>query len=140
MVEISTELSIADAELRFVASRSGGPGGQNVNKVNTRVTLLFDVGSSPSLSEEHRDRIRARLATRISADGVLRVVSQRHRTQKANRDTALERFVELLRGALACELPRIPSRPTRAARERRVADKRHRARVKAQRRANVDAD
>src|SRR5664280_3566590 len=88
---------------------SGGPGGQNVNKVATKVTLTFDVAASPSLTDAQRDRIRARLATRISKDGVLQVVSQRHRTQGANRAAALERFVELLRDALAEEAPRVPT-------------------------------
>jgi ribosome-associated protein len=101
MIEIAPGLAIPDAELAFAASRSGGPGGQNVNKVATKVTLTFDVAASPSLTDAQRDRIRARLATRISKDGVLQVVSQRHRTQGANRAAALERFVELLRHALA---------------------------------------
>ena len=139
MIEIAPGLAIPEGELRFTASRSGGPGGQNVNKVATRVTLTFDVGGSPSLSPDQKARIRERLATRISGDGVLRVVSQRHRTQAANRKAAVERFVELLRVALAEEPPRVPTRPTRVARERRVASKKLRARVKeARRRPNVD--
>ena len=139
MIEIAPGLAIPEGELRFTASRSGGPGGQNVNKVATRVTLIFDVGGSPSLSPDQKARIRERLATRISRDGVLRVVSQRHRTQAANRKAAVERFVELLRVALAEEPPRVPTRPTRVARERRVASKKLRARVKeARRRPNVD--
>lgn len=139
MLEIAPGLAIPEGELRFTASRSGGPGGQNVNKVATRVTLIFDAGGSPSLSPDQKACIRERLATRISRDGVLRVVSQRHRTQAANRKAAVERFVELLRVALAEEPPRVPTRPTRVARERRVASKKLRARVKeARRRPNVD--
>ena len=135
MIEITSELSLPEAEVVVTASRSGGPGGQNVNKVATKVTLTFDVAASPSLTPEQRERILTRLATRISRDGVLRVTSQVHRTQSANRTQALARLAELLRGALAEETPRRPTRPPRAARERRVADKKLHARVKESRRA-----
>ncbi|HQT95177.1 MAG: hypothetical protein B7Z68_09225 [Acidobacteria bacterium 21-70-11] len=137
MIEIVPGLAVPDAELAFAASRSGGPGGQNVNKVATKVTLTFDVASSPSLTDAQRSRILARLVTRISKDGVLHVVSQRHRTQGANRTAALERFVELLREALAEEAPRVPTRPSRAARQRRVAEKELHARTKQTRRRVV---
>ncbi len=140
MIEIAPDLAIPDGELRFTASRSGGPGGQNVNKVATRVTLLFDVAGSPSLSDEQRRAIRERLAGRIGRDGMLRVISQRHRTQKANREATLERFVELLRAALAREEPRIPTRPSRTAREGRVTEKKRRSRIKEQRRSVFDLD
>ena len=134
MIEITAGLAIPEWELSFSASRAGGPGGQNVNKVATKVTLAFDVAGSPSLGAEQRARIGERLATRITRDGVLRVVSQRHRTQGANRAAALERFVELLRGALAPEAPRVATRPSRVAKQRRVAEKKLRARVKETRR------
>ncbi len=134
MIEITPFLAIPEGELTFGASRAGGPGGQNVNKVATKVTLTFDVVGSPSLSEAQRTRLRERLATRITRDGVLHVVSQRHRTQGANRAAALERFVELLRGALAEEAARVPTRPTRASKQRRIAEKKLRARVKEARR------
>ncbi len=134
MIDVTPGLAIPDAELSFAASRSGGPGGQNVNKVATKVTLTFAVASSPSLTDEQRVRILARLATRISKDGVLRVVSQRHRTQGANRAAALERFVALLAAALAVEPGRVPTRPTRVSRQRRVNEKKLRARTKQTRR------
>jgi len=134
MVEVTSELAIPEDELTLTASRSGGPGGQNVNKVATKVTLYFDVTGSPSLSAEQRARILERLATRISRDGVMRVTSQVHRTQSGNRAAAVARFVELLREALAEEAPRRPTRAPRAAKERRVAEKRLRSRAKAQRR------
>ena len=134
MIDVTPGLAIPDAELSFAASRSGGPGGQNVNKVATKVTLAFAVASSPSLTDEQRRRILARLATRISKNGVLRVVSQRHRTQGANRAAALERFVALLAAALAVEPDRVPTRPTRVSRQRRVSEKKLRARTKQTRR------
>jgi len=134
MIEIDLGLAIPEWELRFAASRAGGPGGQNVNKVATKVTLSFDVAASPSLDDAQRALIRARLATRITRDGVLHVVSQRHRTQGANRAAALERFVELLKAALAEELARLPTRPTRVSKQRRVAEKKLRSRVKESRR------
>ncbi len=133
MLEISPELALPDAELSFTASRSGGPGGQNVNKVATRVTVAFALARSAVLSDEQKARVRERLASRISRDGVLRVVAQRHRTQAANRRAALERLAELLRSALEVETPRVATRPSRAAKERRVTEKKLRSLVKARR-------
>ena len=140
MIEITPGLAIPDWEITYTASRSGGPGGQNVNKVNTRVALAFDVVGSPTLVPQQKARILERLATRISKDGVLQVVSQRHRTQAANRTAALERFVELLRMALARKAPRVPTRPNRVATERRVASKKLRGRLKQQRARSVSLD
>ena len=125
---------IADDELRFAYSRSSGPGGQHVNRVETRVTLLFDVAGSPSLSDAQKQRIRNRLATRINSRGVLRVTSQRHRTQAANRRAALERFVELVQAALRRRRRRIATRPSNKARAQRLERKRRRGRLKSQRR------
>lgn len=133
MIKVTDALRIHGDELRFVASRSGGPGGQNVNKVSTRVTLRFDVAGSQSLSEGQRRRVHERLSTRIGKDGVLRVVSQRHRSQAANRRAALERLVELLREALSTAPPRKRTRIPQAARERRLAERKHRSRLKRER-------
>jgi len=133
MVEITAELAIPEQELSFTASRSGGPGGQNVNKVATKVTLFFDVDGSPCLSPEQKARIHERLATRISNGGVLRVTCQVHRSQSANREEVVERFVALLRDALAVDQPRIPTRVSRAAKQRRLAEKKVHARRKAER-------
>ena len=123
MIEISNEISIPEEELRFTASLSGGPGGQNVNKVNTRVTLWFDVANSPSLSQEHKALITSRLGSRISKLGVLRVVSQQTRSQMANREAAVERFVELLRSAVKREKTRRKTGVSKMAKERRLEEK-----------------
>jgi ribosome-associated protein len=129
-VLIDERLVIPFAELGFETSRSSGPGGQNVNKVETRVTLTFPVLTSPSLDEQQRARIGERLATRISRAGVLRVSAQLHRSQSANRDEALRRFAELLRDALAEDPPRRPTRPPAASRRRRLQGKRRRSDLK----------
>jgi ribosome-associated protein len=133
MLEIDANTQIDESELRFKASRSGGPGGQNVNKLNTRVTLLFDVARSPSLSDEQKRRVLSALATRIDKQGVLRIVSQRFRTQQANRRAAAERFVRLLAEVLAPRPVRRKTKIPAGARQRRLDDKKHRSRLKQQR-------
>lgn len=110
--------------LRYSFAKSSGPGGQNVNKVATRVTLMFDLGECEDLTCAQKRRIRAKLGGRISKDGVLRVVSMRHRSQRANRTAVTERFYELIAGALQRPKLRKPTRPTRASRERRMVRKR----------------
>src|ERR1700709_823731 len=124
MIPIDDNLAIPDDEVIFATSRSGGPGGQNVNKLETRVTLRFDLAGSAALSEEQKLRLRDRLATRVTRDGVLHTPSQRHRTQGANREAAVERFAELLRENLKEEPPRRKTRPSRAAKVRRLDEKR----------------
>jgi len=140
MVRILEDLDIPDGELAFTTSRSSGPGGQNVNKVNTRVTLLFDVDASPYLSAEQRQVLRTRLAGRINREGILRVVSQRHRTQLANRETAVQRFVDLLREALAEEPERIPVKLPETVNEKRLEAKRRRSRTKRDRVVDLDEE
>jgi ribosome-associated protein len=133
MIVINDQLSVPDDELSFTASRSGGPGGQNVNKVSSRVTLTFDVVHSPSLSPAQKHRISGKLATRINKEGVLRVISQRTRSQELNKDDTVARFIELLGGALTVEPPRFKTRPTAGARERRLDDKKKRTVIKRER-------
>jgi ribosome-associated protein len=134
VIAINDELSIPENELTFTASRSGGPGGQNVNKVSSRVTLTFDLAHSPSLSDDQRRRISERLKSRINKDGVLRVVSQRTRSQELNREDAVTIFVELMRRALIVEKKRVKTRVPQAAHVRRLEEKKKRTVVKSERR------
>ena len=120
-------------QLSFRFARSRGPGGQNVNKVSTRVTLRFDLAGSYALSESEKRRIRTRMPGRVTKDGYLRVVSMRHRSQGANRHAVINRFYELLAQALSRPKPRKPTRVPPAARRRRLSDKRLRSRRKRQR-------
>jgi ribosome-associated protein len=138
LVRIDERVTVSEDELRFTASRSAGPGGQHVNKANTRVTLWFDVERSPSLDNDQRRRIRSRLATRINRDGVLRVACQRHRSQAANRREAIERFVELVRAALRRPRPRRKTAVPPEERHRRVEAKRRRGRIKRDRRTGIE--
>ena len=133
MIQIVDDISIPEDELVFKASRSGGPGGQNVNKVNTRVTLFFDVANCENLSGTQKRRILSRLATRIDKNGVLRVVSQKYRTQKANRRVAVERLQQLLADALKIRPARKKTRVPYAAKQRRLEEKKRRSLLKQQR-------
>ena len=131
MIRINDEVAVDEAELRFEFARSSGPGGQNVNKVETKVRLLFDLGKSRSLSPEQRARIEEQLATRITKEGVLHVTSQRHRSREANRRATVERFAELLAIALEQEEPRVRTRTPKNQRKRRLESKRRRSQKKA---------
>ena len=119
-------LPLAEVELRF--SRSSGPGGQHANTAETRVEAVFDVESSTALTEAQKRRVRAK------AGPVLRAVAQDERSQWRNRELALERLVAQLREALSVERRRVPTKPTAAARERRLEGKRRRAETKKLRR------
>ncbi|HSK77928.1 MAG TPA: alternative ribosome rescue aminoacyl-tRNA hydrolase ArfB [Thermoanaerobaculia bacterium] len=140
MIRITDDVAIPDEEVTFATSRSGGPGGQNVNKLETRVTLRFDLAASGSLTEEQKARLLERLSTRITRAGILHVSAQKHRTQGANRDAALERFAELVRDALREETPRKKTRTSRAAKARRVEEKRRHSERKRNRSAPVPID
>lgn len=138
MVYVMEGLEVPDGELDFTTSRSSGPGGQNVNKVNTRVTLLWNLDESPSISDKQRERLRLELPGRISREGVLRVVSQRHRTQLANREAAVERFARLVREALSEAPERVPVEVPVGVDKRRLDEKRRRGRLKRERAADLD--
>ena len=133
MIEIAENAAIREDELTFRTSRSSGPGGQNVNKLNTRVTVLFDVSHSPSLSDEQRRLIVSKLSTRMDRRGVLHVVSQKHRSQEANRRAAVERLQQLLREALTPVPIRRKTKVPAAARQRRLDEKKLRGRLKSRR-------
>ncbi len=133
MLEITKDIFIDEGQLVFKASRSGGPGGQNVNKVNTRITLFFDVAGCEGLSDMQKQRILALLSTRANKDGVIRVVSQKFRTQKANRRAAVERLQELLREALKTRPVRKKTKVPERASLRRLEEKKRRGMLKRQR-------
>ncbi len=124
---------IPESELAFQASRSSGPGGQNVNKLNTRIVVRFNVLRSTSLSEEQKRQVLGRLATRVDKEGVLHVASQKHRSQEANRRAAVERLQELVREALTAQPVRQKTRVPAAARQRRLREKKQRSTRKRQR-------
>ena len=129
---------IPERELGWRFSRSGGPGGQGVNTTDSRVELLFDVAASATLTEQQRARVLQRLSNRL-VDGVLTVVASEYRSQLRNREAARARLAAMLRAALAPDPPaRRPTRPSRAARERRLADKRRRMLIKRLRRTTDD--
>ena len=132
-IEINNGIFISEDSLVFRFSRSSGPGGQNVNKANTRVTVFFDVAGSESFSQEQKRLILRRLATRADKNGVIRVVSQKHRTQKANRAASVERLRELLKEALKKRSLRKKTRVPEKARRKRLEEKKRRSMLKQQR-------
>ena len=130
MLEINDNLAIPEEEIEKRFSTSGGPGGQNVNKVATRVELRFNLETTTALPRWVVDRVRARERGRITRDGVLRIVCQVHREQGRNVAEARERLVEVIRSAMKRPRRRVPTRPTTASRTRRLGEKRRRGKVK----------
>jgi len=139
-IRISPTVTIPFAELAFRVSRSGGPGGQHVNKTSTRVELWWNPGSSPSLTAEQRALVLARLRPRLTEEGLLRIVASETRSQSRNKAEAVERFQELVARALVLPKRRKPTKPSRAARERRLAEKRKRSAQKRRRRTPPEED
>jgi ribosome-associated protein len=130
---ITPSLAVPLAELRFTFSRSSGKGGQHVNKVNSRVTLWFDLEASKTFTPSQKNRIRERLGGRINKQGVLQLDADRRRSQGANREDALTRFAALLRAALHVDKKRRKTKPTQGAKKRRLKQKKQRSQLKKQR-------
>ena len=131
-------IDIPEAELSWRFSRSSGPGGQSVNTADSRAELSFDVAGSPSIPDHLRERAVARLAHRL-VDGTLTIAASEYRSQHRNREAARSRLVDVLSEALAPPAPkRRPTKPSRGARERRLAGKKRRSQVKSMRRRPVD--
>ena len=119
-----------ETEFTFNTSRSSGPGGQNVNKVNTKVELRFHVLNSNLLSDEEKQKLITKLVNRINSDGELLVVSQSERSQLKNKEEAIERFYELVAKALKPVKKRKPTRPTKASVEERIKQKKQKSEIK----------
>lgn len=132
---VVTELiHIPDQELEWAFARSGGPGGQNVNKVASKAELRWKLAENTSVPEAVRQRLKAQQRRRLTADGDLLVTSQKFRDQPRNREDCLEKLRALVVQALAVPKPRRATKPTRGSKERRLAEKRHRASTKSGRR------
>jgi ribosome-associated protein len=134
MIQITPTIMIDENEIHEEFIQSSGPGGQNVNKVATAVQLRFDVANSPSLPDKVRERLLSLNRKRITNEGVLVIDARRFRTQGANRQDAIERFIGLIRKAAQKPKVRRKTKPTRASETRRLEAKRHRAKKKRLRR------
>jgi ribosome-associated protein len=140
MIPVTPHISIDEREIEESFVRSSGPGGQNVNKLSTAVQLRFDVRRSPSLPGDVRERLVRLAGSRMTNDGVLVIIAQRHRTQPRNREDALDRLIELIRQAAVRPVKRRPTKPTKASRERRIEGKKRRANTKHLRRSRPSFD
>ncbi len=140
MVRINNKTIIPDNELSFTFSRSKGPGGQNVNKVSTRVTLRFDVGASTCLTGTQRALIMKKLDSHINSKGILQIHAGRHRSQHTNRKDAIDRFTRLLASALRQKPLRKKTKLPNAVKARRLKDKRHRSKIKRARSKHIALD
>jgi ribosome-associated protein len=138
-IRVNARLTIPERELTLEAVRSGGPGGQNVNKVSTKVVLRFSVHDSLVLGEWRRAALLDRLATRLTKSGELVLHASRFRERHRNEEDARERLARLLEKALQTPKKRVPTRPTRGSRERRLAEKRRRSDRKRDRREPGDS-
>jgi ribosome-associated protein len=137
-LRVNRRLVIPPNELEERFSTSSGPGGQHANKTSTRAELTWNIESSTVLGPRQRERLRSQLASRLDSNGVLRVASEKHRSQLRNREEVRNRLAELVDRALKVERPRVKSKPTRAGKERRLQQKRRRSEIKRTRRMTND--
>ena len=137
-MQITSNIFIDEKEINESFIRASGPGGQNVNKVSTAVQIRFDVAHSPSLPEDVRTRLFAMVRSRLTKEGVLIITAQRYRSQDLNRQDARHRLAELIYRATIAPVKRIPSKPTRASKESRLATKARRSNVKRGRKMTGD--
>ena len=137
-LNVTPELVIPRSELEYHATRSSGPGGQHVNTSSTRIELLWDLAGSKAITEEERTRLRAKLVSRLDSNGRVRVVANGRRSQRQNRRDAEERLAALIKYALRVPKKRRPTKPTRAAKERRLAEKKRRSVIKRERRVEPE--
>ena len=140
MIRINNSISLGEDEIQEQFVRSSGPGGQNVNKVATAVQLRFDVAGSPNLPGAVRERLKRLAGRRLTGDGVLIIDARRFRTRERNRHDALERLVALVQKAAVAPRPRKATRPTAAAKRRRLEEKVQRGALKRARRSVRDPD
>jgi len=140
MIAVTAQISIDEREIEEQFVRASGPGGQNVNKLSTAVQLRFDVRHSPSLPPDVRARLERLAGSRLTNDGVVVIIAQRHRTQARNRQDALDRLIDMIRQAAVAPRKRRPTRPTKASRERRIEGKKRRAGIKHLRRSRPSFD
>ncbi|MEO8804250.1 MAG: alternative ribosome rescue aminoacyl-tRNA hydrolase ArfB [Rudaea sp.] len=130
MLIVTAALRVPESELTESFVRASGPGGQNVNKVSSAVELRFDVAQSTALPEPLRARLLSRRDRRLTAEGVLVIQARRFRDQARNREDARERLADLLRASLHVPKKRVATKPTRASKERRLTEKKTRAKHK----------
>ena len=131
MIEINSRNAIDESEIEESFIRASGPGGQNVNKVSSAVQLRFNVSAARGLEDAVKLRLPTLAGRRMTRDGVIVIIAQRFRSQEQNRADALERLVELVRGATRAPVKRVATKPTKASRQRRLESKRKHASAKA---------
>lgn len=129
-VRVTRSVTIPDSELEFRYVRSGGPGGQHANKTSTKVELTWDVGESSALGPRQRARLLENLGSRLEPSGVLRLRSDRHRSQLRNKEEVIERLISVVEQGLRVPKSRVATGPTRKAKQKRLDQKRRRSDVK----------